>query len=74
MKSNDSHLPGTTKSVRENGTVTLACALTLVLVTIFVMATIPEMSTIIPFNLQHVTIATLTAQVVSLMFSGRREN
>jgi hypothetical protein len=73
MKSNGSDLP-VIKSARQNGTITLACALTLVLVTIVVVATIPDLSTIIPFNLQYVTIATLTAQVVSLMFSGRREN
>ena len=74
MKSNESHRTGNKKCVRQNGTVSLACAMTLALLTILVIAAIPNLSEIIPFNFQHVIIAILAAQVASLSFSGRCEN
>jgi len=45
--------------------------MTVVLVTILVITTIPNLSTIISANLQHLFIAILAAQVASLTLSGR---
>jgi hypothetical protein len=74
MKSNESRLSVNKKCVRQNGTISLACVMTLVLVTILVITAIPNMSEIIPPNFQHVIIAILAVQVASLSFSGRCEN
>ena len=74
MKSNNSQVAANRKSVRQNGMITLACAMTVVLVTVLVIASIPNLPALISVNLQHVIIAILVAQVASLTLSGRRDN
>jgi len=74
MKCNQSHPTVNKKCVGQKGTISLACVMTLVLVTILVIEAIPNLPEIIPFNFQHVIIGILAAQVASLSFSGRCEN
>jgi hypothetical protein len=74
MKVDDTNLPISARCDRQKGVTTVACAMTLVLITLVVVTATPNLSVMIPTTVQHVIVAVLAGQFATWTFSGRREN
>lgn len=74
MKIDDTNLPISARCDRQKGMITVACAMTIVLITLVVVTATRNLSVMIPPAIQHVIVAVLAGQLVTWTFSERREN